>query len=56
MNYDEEPWVNSVEKYRAFREKQEPEFAAKLDDAMRILDEMFDQYRYPSSRQQSHLL
>lgn len=44
VNYDEEPWKDCVEKFRVFRSQQSPEFIDKLDDAMRVIDEIFEQY------------
>lgn len=46
INFDEEPWVNTVEKLEKFRKEQKPEFQAKIDEAIEVIDKILDSYRY----------
>lgn len=45
VNYDEKPWENSVDKLREFYATQSEEFKAKLDDAIKVIDDIIEQYK-----------
>ncbi|VDO48133.1 unnamed protein product [Haemonchus placei] len=47
VHYDEEPWVNCVEKFNSFREREavkNPGFVAHLDEAVAVLDDVLERY------------
>lgn len=46
VRYDETPWLNTLEKMDAFRCRQPDNFQRKLDDALKTIDDVLDQYRY----------
>ena len=47
VNYDEEPWIESLAKANAWRETtlQNDEFAPRYDRAVQVIDEALERFR-----------
>lgn len=45
VNFDEEPWINCVEKFDKFFNCQTPEFQEKILEAVQVIDKIIDDYK-----------
>ncbi|CAB3411458.1 unnamed protein product [Caenorhabditis bovis] len=44
VHYDAKSWINTVEKWKSFKNRESVEFVGKLEEAERIVDEILNKY------------